>query len=85
MQLKAHLEACSPRELLDSFSMLFKAAGYVADSSAELLTMLGRTSALIVHVGPFWLKSWSGDAASKLCLCDLQWGGGEVGTFSHSG
>lgn len=67
-QLKAHVEAGHPREVLvHSFSMLFKAIDFVAEALAELVRMSGRTSGLI-NFGrrALWLKSWSGNTASKL-------------------
>lgn len=46
--LKEHLENGSPfEELLDSFSTLMKAVGFIADASVEFITLWARTSALV--------------------------------------
>lgn len=71
--LKGHLESGSSREeLVESFSTLVKAVGYVADASAESIRLSARTSALVNCARrALWLKSWSGDVASKLRLCSI--------------
>lgn len=46
--------------------------GFLADSSAELVSITASTSALVNSARrSLWLKTWSGDAASKLRPCGL--------------
>ena len=72
-QIQTHLLAGTSREeILKSFPLLFSAVGFLADSSAESARMTARTSALVNSARrSVWLKTWSGDAASKLRLCGL--------------
>lgn len=73
MQIQTHLFAGTSREqILKSFPLLFWTVGFLADSSAEAVTMAARTSALINSARrSLWLKTWSGDSTSKLRLCGL--------------
>lgn len=41
------------KEILDSLTILQKAAGYMADASAESVKLSAKVAAL-----PLWLKSW---------------------------
>lgn len=72
-QIQSHLSAGTSREqILKSFPLLFQAVGFLADSSAESVRMSARTSALVNSARrSLWLKTWSGDSASKLRLCGL--------------
>lgn len=72
-QLLAHLQSGSPREeFMDSFPILFKVVGYIADASTESVQMSARTSAMAVLARrAFRLKFWSGDATYKSRLCSL--------------
>ena len=76
-QLKGHIEAgTSRRELLESFPVLMKAVGYIADASAESVKLSARSSALINSTRrALWVKTWQGDTASKLKLCGLPFEG----------
>lgn len=57
---------------MNSFLILFKTVGYIADASAESARMAARSSALANSARrALWLKAWSGDAASKSRLCSL--------------
>ena len=76
-KLKSHIEAgTSRKELLESLPVLVNAVGYMADASAESIRMSARSSALINSARrALWVKTWSGDAASKVKLCGLPFEG----------
>ena len=76
-KLKSHIEAGTPRkDLLETLPVLLKAVGYMADASAESVKMSARSSALIISARrALWVKTWSGDAASKVKLCGLPFEG----------
>lgn len=58
-QLKAHIEAGTPRkDLLETLPVLMKAVGYIADASAESVRMSARSSALINSTRrALWVKT----------------------------
>lgn len=72
-QLKAHIEAGTPRkDLFDTLLVLLKAVGYIADASTESIKMSSRSAALINSTRrALWVKTWTGDTASKTKLCGL--------------
>lgn len=76
-QLKIHIEAGTPRkDLLDTLPVLSKAVGYIADASAESIRMSARSTALINSARrALWVKTWTGDTASKTKLCGLPFEG----------
>ncbi|PIN88341.1 hypothetical protein AB205_0081150 [Aquarana catesbeiana] len=76
-QLKAHIEAGTPRkDLLETLPVLMRAVGYIADASAESVRMSARSSALINSTRrALWVKTWTGDTASKTKLCGLPFEG----------
>ena len=76
-QLKGHVEAGTARkDLLDSFPLLLKAVKYMADASAESIKMSARSAALVNSARrAVWLKTWTGDSASKVKLCGLPFAG----------
>lgn len=56
--------------------MLLKVVRYMADASAESIRMSARSSALINSPRrALWLKTWSGDLASKVKLCGIPFTG----------
>lgn len=76
-QLKNHVVAgTSRKDLLESFPTLLKAVKYMADASAESIRMSARSSALVNSARrALWLKTWSGDSASKVKLCGIPFSG----------
>ena len=76
-QLKAHIEADSPKQdILDSFSTIAAAVAYMADASAEAIKFSARSAALANSARrALWLKTWPGDAASKSKLCGIPFSG----------
>lgn len=75
--LKRHVEACTSRkELLESFPLMLKAVKYMADALAESVKMSVSSSALVNSARrAIWLKTWTGDTASKIKLCGLPFSG----------
>ncbi|XP_077319390.1 uncharacterized protein LOC143941218 isoform X2 [Lithobates pipiens] len=76
-KLKSHIEAGTPRkDLLESFPLILNAVKYMADASAESVKLAARSSALVNSARrAVWLKTWSGDTASKVKLCGLPFSG----------
>ncbi|XP_040189524.1 lamina-associated polypeptide 2-like [Rana temporaria] len=76
-KLKGHIEAGTHRkDLLDSFPLILNAIKYMADASAESIKMAARSSALVNSARrAVWLKTWSGDTASKIKLCGIPFSG----------
>lgn len=72
-QLEFHLQSKTPRDqILESLPLLKMATSFLADASAETVKLSARTSVLSNSVRRvLWLKSWSGDLASKNKLCSL--------------
>lgn len=72
-QLKGHVVAGTSRKVwLASFPTLLKAVKYMADASAESIRRSARSSALVNSASrALWLKTWSGDSASKVKLCGI--------------
>ena len=76
-QLQAHITAGTSRQqILKSFPLLMKAVGFLADASSESVKLAARSAALVNAARrSVWLKTWTGDAASKLKLCGLPFSG----------
>lgn len=76
-QLKVHIETgTSHKDLLESLPVLQKTVGYMADASAESVRMTARSLALIKSARrALWVKTWSGNSASKSKLRGLPFEG----------
>ncbi|KAM4038568.1 LOW QUALITY PROTEIN: lamina-associated polypeptide 2, isoforms alpha/zeta-like [Anomaloglossus baeobatrachus] len=70
----------APRETVqDSISLLKLATGFMADASAESIRFSARNEALTNSARrAIWLKTWSGDCASKNKLCAIPFSGVRV-------
>lgn len=77
-QLRDRLVVGTPREeIIQPLLFLDKVVAYVADASAGSLRLSARaTGAINAARRALWLKTWSGDSASKLKLCGLPFKGG---------
>lgn len=61
---------------MDTFPVLLKPVGYVADCSEESIRISAKTSTLVNSARrALWLKTWSGNSASKVKLCGLLFNG----------
>ena len=76
-QLQEHIKNGTPREdILKTLPVLSKAVGYIADASAESVKLAARSGGLNVAARrAIWMKTWTGDAASKTRLCNLPFTG----------
>ncbi|XP_040264841.1 lamina-associated polypeptide 2, isoforms alpha/zeta-like [Bufo bufo] len=79
-QLENHLRLKTPREdILESIPLLRMATAYLADASAESIRISARNSTLANTARrALWLRSWSGDVASKNKLCSIPFSGSHV-------
>lgn len=73
-RLHAFLEAsaAAKEEILDALPPLNKAVAYIGSTSTKVVEFAARSTALINEGRrAMWLKSWSGDTASKSkhCVC----------------
>lgn len=69
LQLQEHLVTGTAREeILKSFAVLFKAVGFIADVSAELVKFSAKSAALSVAARSLWMKTWPGDTFYKMRL-----------------
>ncbi|KAM4043786.1 LOW QUALITY PROTEIN: lamina-associated polypeptide 2, isoforms alpha/zeta-like [Anomaloglossus baeobatrachus] len=67
----------APRDtVLESIALLKLATGFMADASAESIRFSARNEELTnsAHLA-IWLKTWSGDSASKNKLCSIPFSG----------
>lgn len=72
-QIKAHIKAGTPKEkILSSFPMLLRGVAYIADASAESVSMSARSSVLAnLARRALWLKTWQGVNVSKVNICGI--------------
>ena len=76
-KIQEHIEAGTDKEtILASFPTILQGVAYIADASAESVRMSARSAALANSARrALWLKTWTGDSASKSKLCGIPFTG----------